>query len=209
VFSPGGAKLIATLAWTDPASELGQSTALVNDLDIRVVKTEGNVTNFPWKLASSNSANAIKGDNSVDNIEKVEIENAGGWYTITVSHKGNTLENPGTSFDDEQGNLPVPQQMYSLIVSGVDATVMSVDTVETTLFSVWPNPANDVLNISLTTGFENGSAATLYDVQGRVVMRSLLSGPENTLNIGHVAKGIYFVNVTNGKVSEVKKVIIK
>ncbi|MEZ4838976.1 hypothetical protein [Flavobacterium sp.] len=32
-------------------------------------------------------AAAIKGDNIVDNIEKVEVDNASGTYTIQVSHK--------------------------------------------------------------------------------------------------------------------------
>ena len=61
--------------------------ALVNDLDIRVSK-DGN-TFFPWKLnPGSVSAAATKGDNTVDNVEKVEIGASAGTYTITVSHKG-------------------------------------------------------------------------------------------------------------------------
>ncbi|HET8886070.1 MAG TPA: S8 family serine peptidase [Salinimicrobium sp.] len=103
--------LVVTIAWTDPAGEIQQSEdedsnvkRLVNDLDLRVVDEEGN-TFFPWKLNPvSFAAPAFNGDNDVDNVEKIEIANPSGIYTITVNHKG-TLVNAA--------------QEYALIISGV------------------------------------------------------------------------------------------
>jgi len=105
----GTEPLVATLAWTDPAGNLPSSTTddatanLVNDLDIRI--TKASTTFSPWKMNPANpSAAATTGDNLVDNVEKVEINNPSGSYTITISHKG-SLQNL--------------LQNYSLIVSGV------------------------------------------------------------------------------------------
>ena len=100
----------ASISWTDPESEhvnqgvLNDKTiALVNDLDIRV--TQDGKTFFPWKLNPENPNNAAeKGDNLVDPFERIDIPNAKGTYTITVSHKG---------------NLKNKIQDFSLIVSGV------------------------------------------------------------------------------------------
>jgi hypothetical protein len=101
--------LHASITWTDPEGVVGpnitndRTPILVNDLDLRV--TQDSMTYLPWKLNPVNpSAPATMGDNDVDNIEKIEIENPMGLYTITVSHKGNLTDS---------------SQTFSLIVTGV------------------------------------------------------------------------------------------
>lgn len=194
--------LIATLSWTDPARNVGNSiytgTSQINNLDIKV--TKNTQTFFPWKLGSSLGSAAIKGENNVDNIEKVQIDNASAWYTITISHKGATLVNPATGGS--------PSQQFSLIVTGVDATALSNKTFESQVFSVWPNPAKEQLNISLASGADNASV-TMYDIQGRKVLEKELTDVENTLNVQNLAKGVYIVNVLNAGNNETKKIIIE
>lgn len=111
-----GATLMASISWTDPASEyinrgeLNNGTpALVNDLDIRI--TQDGKTFLPWKLNPKNPNDpAEQGDNLVDPFEKIEIPNAQGNYTITVVHKGSLLRDA---------------QDYSLIISGASFTECS------------------------------------------------------------------------------------
>lgn len=110
--------LIASISWTDPESEninrgdLNSTTAaLVNDLDIRITKDGKNY--FPWKLNPARAnAPATLGDNKVDPFERIEIENAKGTYTITVSHKG---------------RLKNEIQDFSLIVSGAQISNCSIE----------------------------------------------------------------------------------
>ena len=109
--------IVATICWTDPAGIVQQSNqidlstpALVNDLDIRI--TKGNSVNFPWKLNPIEvDEPATREDNKVDNVEKIEIANPVGTYTVTVTHKGTLVNN---------------LQHYSLIISGVTADRMLV-----------------------------------------------------------------------------------
>jgi len=77
--------------------------ALLNDLDIRVSQViDDETTEFlPWKLTSVNTNDL--GDNLVDPFEIIDIADASGEYTITISHKG-TLVND--------------LQNFSLIVTG-------------------------------------------------------------------------------------------
>jgi hypothetical protein len=62
-------------------------------MDIRIIDPVGQ-TNFPWILdRDSPSAAATRGDNVVDNVEQIVIENVvTGVYTVCVTHKG-TLTN--------------------------------------------------------------------------------------------------------------------
>ncbi len=99
-----------SICWTDPAGHVNESgendrsPALVNDLDLRLIDEEK--TYYPWKLNPADpSAPATKGDNSVDNIEVISVDDSveGKILTVQISHK-NRLK---TDFQD-----------YSLIVSG-------------------------------------------------------------------------------------------
>ncbi len=113
--SSGGEKLVATIVWTDPAASVetvnylnNRTRKLVNDLDLRIVSGSG--TEMPWKLDVFNPATpATKGDNNIDNVEKVEILNPipGESYEIRVSHKGVLVNG---------------SQNYSLLLSGVGGT---------------------------------------------------------------------------------------
>lgn len=107
-----GIPLIASITWTDipgiaNTGVLNDPTpALVNDLDIRVTQTDA--TFFPWRLQSDADLDALRdGDNFVDNVEIVKIDNPnGGLYTITISHKGTLVLGP---------------QNYSLVITGISS----------------------------------------------------------------------------------------
>lgn len=113
--SNGTAPLIASITWTDlpgspnngalPANDM--TPALVNDLDIRI--TKNTTTYFPWKLNSDLSLPALRtGDNAVDNVEQVKIDNpSSGQYTVTVTRKG---------------NLVTGNQKFSLVITGMNST---------------------------------------------------------------------------------------
>lgn len=114
-------KLTATLAWTDPAGSVDATNKLdnpapklVNDLDIRV--KSGSKLYYPWKLSGgSPSAAAFKGDNTIDNIEKIEIDSAilGQEYVLTVTNKNSLVGN---------------SQAYSLIISGCGGNAYCAST---------------------------------------------------------------------------------
>jgi subtilisin-like proprotein convertase family protein len=113
VKSDGLAPLLASISWTDMPGTANIGTAndptpvLVNDLDIRVVKNSETPTTFkPWKLTSATTNE--KEDNVVDPFERVDVENASGEYTITISHKG---------------SLEGGSQKVSLIISGVSSGI--------------------------------------------------------------------------------------
>ena len=123
VVASGKGPLSATIVWTDPAAPLtpngtlnSRDKKLINDLDIRI--KQGTKTFFPWKLDGTAPANAAtRGDNLVDNVEKIEIDSVllGENYTIEVRHKGQLIRGDGS-------------QSFSLIVSGIGGTAYPATT---------------------------------------------------------------------------------
>ena len=99
--------LLASMSWTDPAgvttTEVNSHEArLVNDLDISLEQIGTDY--LPWRLTGVNTNE--KANNFRDPFERVDIENASGTYTISVTHKG---------------DLTNGQQNFTLIVTGLNA----------------------------------------------------------------------------------------
>ncbi|GGG39576.1 hypothetical protein GCM10011414_06240 [Croceivirga lutea] len=148
VEAKGNQPLTASLSWTDVEGELQESgkandykSRLVNDLDVRI--TKDGETFYPWKLNPS-KANlpAFKGDNTVDPYERINIENPEGFYTITVTYKG---------------ELTNALQDFSLLVSGIKNSNCNIDVpTDFKIAAVTDNGG---------TLLWNKSDETLYEVQ--------------------------------------------
>ncbi len=160
--------LQGSICWTDPAGVAISNTLvdffspnLVNDLDIRIIKNAE--TNFPWKLNPAIVDDpATKGDNIVDNIERIDINNPSGTYTVTVSHKK---------------NLTNALQNYSLIMSNVNISPLLLATTNDLQNRICVGGASTTFNfimetrnsfnesVSYTvTGLPNGSSATFNEI---------------------------------------------
>ncbi|OIP51578.1 MAG: peptidase S8 [Flavobacteriaceae bacterium CG2_30_34_30] len=149
VDSDGVSKLLASISWTDPAgtatTTLNSPTAkLVNDLDIRVTKS--GTTYLPWRLTGV-TTNGL-GDNTKDTYERVDVANATGTYTITVTHKG---------------SLSGGSQNFSLIVTGLTSTPVTCNaTVPSGLTPSGVGSNSAILNW-------NSVAGASYDVRYRQI----------------------------------------
>ncbi|MCG2610306.1 S8 family serine peptidase [Flavobacterium sp. SM15] len=126
VRSNGSSPLIVGIAWTDLPGVANNGTlptndptpALVNDLDIRV--TRNGTTYYPWRLVDPTSDALRDGDNSVDNVEQVEIDApTAGDYTVTISHKGNL---------SGRNAMTNGKQEFSFVVSGANSVFALVPT---------------------------------------------------------------------------------
>ena len=195
--------LKATICWTDPAGTASTSPnnvlspRLVNDLDLRL-EDSGSTIFTPWKLDNTNvAAAALKGDNTVDNIERIDISTpVAGNYTLTVSHKG-TLVNGS--------------QTFSLIITGANLTLSNKE-ITFNKVSIWPNPSNDIINIKIDR-ISGLSQIILFDIHGRSVFQENLntesSNLEYSLNTKQFSEGIYFLKITNNGISHNQKIIIQ
>lgn len=65
--------------------------------------------------------------------------------------------------------------------------------------SIYPNPVNDVLNISVKTSkVEN---AIIYNMEGRVVLEAKVGNGKNIINVSKLPKGSYILNLKESNLS--------
>jgi hypothetical protein len=74
-------------------------------------------------------------------------------------------------------------------------------------FSISPNPANDILNISNT---EFATNYVISNYVGEIVSEGDLNSGTNTLNISNLPSGIYFIQLSNNSgMIKAEKIIVK
>lgn len=85
--------------------------------------------------------------------------------------------------------------------------VASVNNHLTSAFSIYPNPAKDVINISnVTDAIEN---VTITDMNGRVVKQVAMGVNEGQINISDLSQGVYILNATSNGKSVTEKIVKK
>ena len=82
-------------------------------------------------------------------------------------------------------------------VSNINSTEVAVN--------VYPNPANNVINISLS---DSKSSIALVDMQGRVIRQVSANGTLATIATDGIANGLYFVHIKSGDQTIVRKVTV-
>lgn len=79
--------------------------------------------------------------------------------------------------------------------------------------SLYPNPANDYINLSSAQSIQGNFSVDITDVIGQTVERlsynSLSSGEQKQIYVGSLAKGIYLIKVNIEGTEHIKKIILK
>tara|TARA_R100000306_G_scaffold8545_5_gene11889 strand:+ start:21476 stop:23872 length:2397 start_codon:yes stop_codon:yes gene_type:complete len=91
-----------------------------------------------------------------------------------------------------------------LTINIVNDSGLSVSDVSENLFSIYPNPVDDLLNIN--TLLDNYSAE-LFTIQGQRVFVSENNTGSQTLDYSSYGSGIYFLKLTSTEVSQTFKIV--
>ena len=91
---------------------------------------------------------------------------------------------------------------------GVDVTnTTSIDDIEPATASVYPNPSNDIVNVSSDKG--QLLKIELYSMTGRLLFKKDLNSKTYALNIGDYPSGAYLLRVFNQNNDIVNTTILK
>ena len=63
--------------------------------------------------------------------------------------------------------------------------------------SVYPNPANGVINVDLTSELTKNSSLEVYDALGKLVVKQVLANELNSINISSLSNGVYTFKILN------------
>jgi hypothetical protein len=88
-------------------------------------------------------------------------------------------------------------------------TLSSINEIENTSLSVYPNPANNTLNFQLNRTNIRYTNWTLINNLGAVVLTDRVNAGVNTIDVSRLAEGVYTLKLSNQEKVIAKKVIIE
>ncbi len=149
----------------------------------------------------------------LDNDEGVLYINGSLVHTFQWS-LNNANGNPGTNqlaaidyFGTDAAN---GQGLYYIDdVEVWESTNVGVSQPVAPAFSLFPNPAADIVVLQHLNGFEGG-LAQVFDLTGKLVLQANLNAALNReLNVTALGRGIYMVKVSKGNHQVTRKLVIK
>jgi hypothetical protein len=125
---------------------------------------------------------------------------------------GQDFDNYYYFFYDWQVSTPVSECVSERVPVNVSILVGVNDIEGLNDFSLFPNPANDIVNVAFNGNFEGAAQVNLLDAQGRMVSSNLINnakGKQNiAFNVSNLASGVYHVQViANNKTANASVVI--
>jgi hypothetical protein len=164
-------------------------------------RCDGNSVVVLWKTAQEENTSHFIIESSTDGARWNNIGN------VPSTGNGNTTGENSYSFTD---NNPLQNGYYRVASYDADGRVQYTSLLRTScssmeLFKIWPNPATDVLNISVSSAANSGATIKLFDSKGALVKQravNLVQG-NNLLSIDvkGLAAGLYYATIlhSNGQ----------
>lgn len=85
------------------------------------------------------------------------------------------------------------------------STILGVNDYNNSVFSIYPNPANEFININSV--LEGNKAVIIYDLLGKQVINTVVV--DNKLNVSALTNGLYIVQISQGANTSTRKLVIK
>ena len=129
-------------------------------------------------------------EQTINGIEHIIVGN-------DTIHEGDHIEATFTSrvLIDTDFNL-----YYRIMINEANIIMNSIYDTETKEFSVFPNPADDYIMISV----DQPKDFTISDIFGKIVLTGTISSDNQQISIENLPDGMYFVNINNQIVKIIK-----
>lgn len=186
----------------------GDATITLRIERVKIVELEGTEDYLCWgatpETGACYSAGVVSPQNPFITPDPSPLDpGVRGW--LSTYHVANDIA--GTAqyryyVIDEDGNrLDSVDVSYSSTVSIAEEEIVEV--------SVYPNPASNIVNITLENDLNN-VGITLYNVLGDAVLNQKLNAGTNTFDVTKLPNGIYFYSIfREGEVLETKKLVVR
>ena len=110
----------------------------------------------------------------------------------------NVKANNKYSFEMGPGVNQWGRNRFELILNGkINTSINQANIIANTQLIVYPNPATDLLNISMSNASFKNSSISISSVSGQQIMNLTMNGANAQVNIEDLSNGVYFVTVAN------------
>jgi hypothetical protein len=156
-------------------------------------KCEDNKVLLTWKTAQEQNSRHFNIERSADGINWMVIGN--------LPAAGNSSNERSYSFTD---NTPAQNNFYRIAEYDLNGRVQYTSTLRsscnaTDVFSVWPNPVNSTVFISIVTHSESQATIRIFDSKGALVKvqkATVLRGSNQlSADVKSLANGVYSLSV--------------
>jgi len=106
-----------------------------------------------------------------------------------------------SGIEDIYYDIPINQSLKI-----VEGSSLSINDYSTSKFKIYPNPANDILHLTLE---ENDFSIKIFNLLGSEIRDYQTNVHNKTVDISNIKKGIYIIKIFSGKEREIIKFIKK
>ena len=199
-----GAEVYAKLYSVDPTATTTAAAFVFVDESAPYILTAANLGQKITLALSAGSAPLSAGVSYV--VVLGSYGDAGATNDLMISTAG-VSEASTSYYYDMTDNTWYYTTSTPMVRMNFDPSV-GINQVENNLgLTVFPNPANEVINISLNK--EVLATLTLLDISGKVVRTQTLNGISTSINTASLNSGVYFVTINDGTSVSTQKVVIK
>jgi hypothetical protein len=129
------------------------------------------------------------------------------WQWVNTTSLGNVDSIKFFMYSSDVGSFGINTPLF-FGIDNFTNTQSSVGIAENSTsfkFDVYPNPFNTSLTINMTDNIE--TTVTVNDVAGKIVFTQQLTEMQSALDLDLLQSGIYFLQISSGNKSAVKKLI--
>lgn len=81
---------------------------------------------------------------------------------------------------------------------------------QNTMFRIYPNPTKGELNIELLTqNLQEQNRIEVRGISGQLIFSENISGAQESIDISHLSKGLYFITISNSEKIQTEKIILR
>ena len=125
--------------------------------------------------------------------------------TTTISATPTVTTNYTVTGTD--GNGCMNMDTLSIIVENC-TTGMNQLSINNEQLSVYPNPANNILNVVLRQAQDDNATLVITDMMGNTVKQSIMYNSQSLINVADLADGIYNISISTNDGVVNKRLII-
>jgi hypothetical protein len=170
------------------SAQTGAATATASSYQVNswlfIVGTLDPITGKNNIFLNGNLINSVNISQMITNTKTIEIGRV--FSPLTYEFFNGKIDDIGI------WNRALTQQEITALYNGANVGINDI-SIENQ-FSIFPNPAQNVITLKATTKLD-GSVYSIYDNIGRVVASGKLNGENTMVELGHLAAGIYILRV--------------
>jgi len=175
------------------------------------LSTQGYADNFVLKLTSSGNFVWAKRYGGIDSEEPVSCISATENNVFTVGKFYKTVNyDPNGDYSLTASYSGTGGYHTDAYIHKMSQNSTSIGEVQNNLkVKIYPNPTTNRFSIDLDETKLKSADVMVYDVQGRLVLQTIVTNQKKEVDVSNLTKGIYFVKIYSGNSFVASKLVIE